>query len=89
MASLVTGEIDTINMEKNEVDRLFMDRISVKYYQNINFRSEILNDEGKVEGIEYFIEPINIETFNNPENFNEESAKLLKRWNNIVLNKIN
>lgn len=89
MASLVTGEIDTIDMEKNEVDRLFMDRISVKYYKDINFRSEILNDEGKVEGIEYFIEPINTETFNNSEHFNEESAKLLKRWNNIVLNKIN
>ena len=89
MASLVTGEIDTINMEKNEVDRLFMDRISIKYYQNINFRSEILNDEGKVEGIEYFIEPMDTQSFNNTEQFNEASAKLLKRWNNVILNKIN
>ena len=89
MSSLVVTNRDLQSEEKASVDKDFADRISVKYYKNINFRREKLNDEGKVVEIEYFIEPINTQSFNNTEQFNEESAKLLKRWNNIVLNKIN
>ena len=55
MSSLVVTNRGLQSEEEAAVDKDFADRISVKYYKNINFRREKLNDEGKVVEIEYFI----------------------------------
>ena len=64
MSSLVVTNRGLQSEEEAAVDKDFADRISVKYYKNINFRREKLNDEGKVVEIEYFIKPISRSDFN-------------------------
>ena len=89
MSSLVVTNRGLQSEEEAAVDKDFADRISVKYYKNINFRREKLNDEGKVVEIEYFIKPISRSDFNSNASFNSEAAAKLGEWNHIILNKIN